>query len=194
MFGSVPEGVTSPTMVVTLMNTGKGALTFSSNPTITGTNASDFAITAATCSTASQVAGGSSCTVTLTFKPSTMGAESASLNFADNANPNTQSVMLSGTGTAPAPVVILSTADLQFGPVPKGTTSMPMTVSLTNTADLLQQRDHHGHECRRLQRRERHEHHLRGSLSGRSRIELHDPNRVYTFHLWHGKRHAQLLR
>jgi len=134
-FGSVPQGVTSPTMTVTLMNTGKGSLTFTSNPAISGTNAADFAITAATCSTVNQVGAGGSCTVTLTFKPSTMNAESASLNFADNATPSPQSVALTGTGTAPAPVVVFSTPQVNFGPVAKGTTSMSMNVGVMNSGN-----------------------------------------------------------
>jgi Protein of unknown function (DUF3443)/Cep192 domain 4 len=131
-FGSIPQGVTSPSMMVTLKNTGSASLSFSSNPSLSGTNAADFAITAATCSTANQVVAGGTCTVTLTFTPSTMGMESASLGFADNAKPSTQTVPLTGTGTAPAPVVSLSTLSLAFGPVAMGTTSQPMTVTLTN--------------------------------------------------------------
>lgn len=130
-FGSVPQGVTSPSMMVTLNNTGTASLTFSGAPTLSGTNANDFAITATTCSTANQVAAGSSCTVTLTFKPATMSMESASLGFADNATPSAQSVALSGTGTAPAPVASLP-ASISFGPVPKGTTSAPLAVTLMN--------------------------------------------------------------
>jgi Protein of unknown function (DUF3443)/Cep192 domain 4 len=134
-FGSVPQGVTSPSMMVTLKNTGSASLSFSSNPSLSGTNAADFAITAATCSTANQVVAAGTCTVSLTFTPSTMAMESASLGFADNANPSTQTVPLTGTGTAPAPVVSLSTPSLAFGPVAQGTTSPAMTVTLTNTGN-----------------------------------------------------------
>ncbi|HKO04444.1 MAG TPA: DUF3443 family protein, partial [Candidatus Acidoferrales bacterium] len=95
-FGPVPEGTTSAPMTVTLTNVGSASLTFTSNPGLSGANAADFAITAATCSTASQVAAGANCTVTLTFKPSTAAGESASLGFADNASPSSQSVALSG--------------------------------------------------------------------------------------------------
>jgi len=95
-FGPVTKGVTSAPMTVTLTNTGTESLTFSSNPSLAGTNMADFAITGATCSTASQVAVNATCTVTLTFTPSAMSMETASLNFADNASPSTQSVALTG--------------------------------------------------------------------------------------------------
>ncbi|HUJ40820.1 MAG TPA: DUF3443 family protein [Candidatus Acidoferrales bacterium] len=134
-FGSIPQGLTSPVMMVTLTNTGTAPLTFTSTPSVSGTNHSDFLITASTCSTASQVAANSSCMVSLTFTPSTMTAESASLDFNDNASPSMQSVPLSGTGTAAAPVVSLSTNTLAFGPVMQGTTSAPLTVTVTNNGN-----------------------------------------------------------
>ena len=134
-FGSIPQGITSPGMTVMLRNSGTATLTFTSNPTVTGTNQADFAITSATCSTATQVPANGTCTVTLTFTPSTMTSESASLNFSDNASPSMQSVMLTGTGTAPAPIVSLSTMLVAFGPVPQGTTSAQMTVMVTNTGN-----------------------------------------------------------
>jgi hypothetical protein len=133
-FGSVPQGGTSPVMTVTLKNTGGGPLTFTSNPAVTGANAADFVITSSTCSTASMVAAGATCTVMLTFKPSTMAAESASLTFADNASNSPQSVSLTGTGTsgAAAPVVSLP-ASVPFGSVAQGIASTPVTVTLMNT-------------------------------------------------------------
>ena len=98
-FNMVPVTPASSQMVVTFKNTGNVNLTFSSNPNVTGTNAADFAITAATCSTGSPVAPNATCTVTVTFTPNnTATAESASLNFADDANPAAQVVTLTGTG------------------------------------------------------------------------------------------------
>ena len=98
-FSSVPLNPGNASMAVTLTNSGGAPLTFTSNPSINGTNAADFAITVATCSTAASVAAGASCTVTVVFTPATSAiAETASLNFADNATPGTQTVPLSGTG------------------------------------------------------------------------------------------------
>lgn len=105
-FGPVGKGVMSGPMTVTLMNTGSASLTFSSNPAVTGANATDFSITAATtCSTANPVVAGMSCAVTVIFTPSTTAGENASLNFADNATPSAQSVALGGTGAVAVPNV-----------------------------------------------------------------------------------------
>src|SRR5208282_4392435 len=131
-FGPVPEGATSTAMTVILMNVGTESLIFTSSPAITGTNEADFAITGATCSTASPLITNASCTVTVTFKPSTTSAETAALGFADNATPGSQSVSLTGTGTAPAPVVNLP-ASIPFGGVtPVGTPSGTGTATLIN--------------------------------------------------------------
>ncbi|HMD30446.1 MAG TPA: DUF3443 family protein [Candidatus Acidoferrales bacterium] len=131
-FGNVAQGTTSAAMTATLTNTGTAPLSFTANPAISGTNAADFSIAAVTCSTANQVAANASCAVMITLKPSTAAAESATLTFVDNAANSPQTVALSGTGTAPAPVVTLPTT-LPFSLVPKGTTSATLTVTLMNT-------------------------------------------------------------
>jgi hypothetical protein len=98
-FGSVPVTPGSAQKTVTLTNTGAASLTFTSDPSLTGANERDFAVAASTCSPTEPVAVGTSCTVTLTFTPAALGeAESATLNFADNATPSTQAVPITGTG------------------------------------------------------------------------------------------------
>ena len=137
-FGSVPEYTPSGSMNVTLTNNGIFPLNFSSAPSVSGT--SDFAVTGGTCAVGTPVAAyGGSCTVTLTFTPSTVGMESATLNFSDNAMPATQSAMLTGTGTPPpAPAVMLSPTALAFGVVPVGMNStLSVTVKNTGNAALF---------------------------------------------------------
>ena len=92
--------MTSSPLTVSLDNNGNASLTFTANPKITGTNAADFSIFSSTCSTANSVTAGSSCAVQVTFKPSTTGMESASLNFSDNASPAMQTVPLTGGATS----------------------------------------------------------------------------------------------
>jgi len=142
-FGTVPIGTPSATVTVTLMNTGNGALIFSAAPNVTGPNMTDFAITGDTCThSGMSVAAGGNCAVTLVFTPTatpaagaTTAAESATLNFADNASPAMQTVSLSGTGTLPV-VTFTPTAavGVNFGAVVPGMTSAAMTVTLAVTA------------------------------------------------------------
>jgi hypothetical protein len=46
----------------------------------------------------SSLAAGKSCTISVTFTPSVLGAESATLNVNDSANNSPQQVSLTGTG------------------------------------------------------------------------------------------------
>jgi hypothetical protein len=121
--------ITSAPQAETVTNTGTGNLTFST-VTIGGTNPSDFAMSADTC-TGVTVTPNNACTVSVTFTPSATGSRSASLNFADNANGSPQTVGLSGTGTAP--LVSLSTAGLSFANQLINTSSASQVETVTNT-------------------------------------------------------------
>lgn len=99
-FGSVTAGTASAGYTVGLSNTGTAALTISAI-SISGANAGDFSQTN-TCG--SSLAVNASCTISVVFTPSTVGAESATLNIADNAVGSPQTVALSGTGLTPPPV------------------------------------------------------------------------------------------
>jgi len=129
-FGNQPLSTTSAAQPETVTNTGTVNLTIST-VTMGGTNASDFAKSADTCTGATVTPNGT-CAVSVTFAPSATGTRSASLNFNDNASGSPQTVSLSGTGTAPT--VSLS-APPTFPSEPVGTTSPSQTVTLTNTAN-----------------------------------------------------------
>jgi len=124
-FGTLAVGLTSPVEKVTLTNVGATAITISSIA-VTGAEAADFPETATTCG--SSLAAAASCTVSLTFKPSTTGARSANLTVTDNAAGSPQQVPLSGTGTTAE----LTPTSLSFGSVKVGTTSAAKTVTLKN--------------------------------------------------------------
>jgi YVTN family beta-propeller protein len=132
-FGSQPQGLKSAAMSVTITNTGNANLTFT-GVALSGANAADFAISADTCNGAS-VAATTTCSVSVTFTPSTAGAESASLQFTDNASGSPQNVGLTGTGIAPAPVFSPSASTLPFGSQPDGVKTSAMTVTVTNTGN-----------------------------------------------------------
>ncbi|MGO9590578.1 MAG: choice-of-anchor D domain-containing protein, partial [Candidatus Acidiferrales bacterium] len=124
-FGTLAVGLTSAVKKVTLTNIGTTALTINSIA-VTGAEATDFPETTTTCG--STLAAAKSCTVSLTFKPSTTGARSANLTVTDNASGSPQQVPLSGTGTTAE----ISPVSLSFGSVTVGTTSAVKTVTLKN--------------------------------------------------------------
>lgn len=121
-------GTTSGAKTVTLTNTGTSALTIS-GISVTGTNASDFTQTN---NCATSLAISSTCTINVSFSPGANGSRTASVNIADNAPGGSQSIALSGTGAATAPVLSLSSASLAFGSQTVGTSSTSQTITLTS--------------------------------------------------------------
>ena len=128
-FGNQTVGTVSAPQSVTVTNSGASNLTIST-VTLTGANAADFTKATDTC-TGAIVAPAGTCAVSLTFKPSITGAESATLNIADNASGSPQTVPLTGTGVVPG--VTLAPTSLSFGSVLVATVSTPQSVTVTNT-------------------------------------------------------------
>ena len=81
----------------------------------------------------STLQAGSSCTVSVTFSPSTSGAVMGSLNINDNSgNAGTaQTIVLNGTGTTPA--ATFTPTSVSFSPTVIGTTSSAKTITLQST-------------------------------------------------------------
>ena len=93
-FGNVPVGTTSGMLNATLMN--KGAAAFSINSiTLTGTGATYFAKSS---NCGATLAAGASCTIGVTFKPTTTFSKSAKISIATSATTRPLSVTLSGKG------------------------------------------------------------------------------------------------
>jgi trimeric autotransporter adhesin len=87
---------TSVTKTITLSNPGATALS-TTGMSVTGTNAAQFLITpGSNCS--SSLAAGSSCTISVTFRPLAKVSYSAASKVADNTQPGSQTVPLLGTG------------------------------------------------------------------------------------------------
>jgi hypothetical protein len=127
-------GTTSTPKLVTLSNTGNAALQVNSL-SISGTNASDFALASGgSCAAGGSVAAGSNCTVALSFTPAITSTRSASLTINHNATGSPTLVALSGTGTAvPQATIALNKNALAFADQALTTTSMAQTVTVSNT-------------------------------------------------------------
>jgi probable HAF family extracellular repeat protein len=91
-FAPVTVGMTSPAQIVTLTNVGTTTLRITA-VAITGSNAADFVQTH-TC--ASSLAAGASCSISVTFKPTTPGLRNAALSVSDNAGGSPQTVSICG--------------------------------------------------------------------------------------------------
>jgi len=126
-FGSVTLGNTA-SQTVTLTNSGGSALNISavsSNGDFTNHN-----------NCPSSLAAGGSCTLTVTFTPSAVGARSGTLSVSDDASGSPQQATLSGTGVnTPVPGASLSSANVVFGSLVVNTTSAAQALTLTNTGN-----------------------------------------------------------
>lgn len=111
----------SPPLTVTVNNFGTTGLAISSTE-ITGADYSQTSTCPGT------LAGGKSCTISVTFTPVTSGVRTGTLTVTDSDPSGSQTVALSGTGTN----VTLSPALLNFGAYAVGMSSAPKTATLTN--------------------------------------------------------------
>ncbi|WP_344504603.1 choice-of-anchor D domain-containing protein [Dactylosporangium maewongense] len=122
-FGSVATGGASAAQAVTVTNSGTA-----SAPVGTIAVSGDFTQTN-TCGTS--IAAGSSCTVSVTFRPSAAGTRTGNLSV--TAAGVTSTVPLSGTGVAPGPVINADPGSLSFAGTVVGASAPTQTVTFTNS-------------------------------------------------------------
>jgi hypothetical protein len=124
-FGNQAVNQTSAAKTVTLTNAVTGPLTISNIQAST-----PFAVSSTTCG--STLPAGKTCTVSVTFTPTALGAAKGKLSFTDNAPNSPQTASLTGTGAEPA---IITPASASYGDQKVGTTSAPKTFTLANNQD-----------------------------------------------------------
>ncbi|MGO9125626.1 MAG: choice-of-anchor D domain-containing protein [Terriglobales bacterium] len=119
-FAAQAVATTSPAQKITLKNTGSESASLS----ISGSG--DFAQTN-TCG--GSLSAGDSCTVSVTFTPTNVGAIDGTVTVTDAAYNSPQIIALSGSAAAP---LTLTPASLAFGNVAVGATSPAKTATVTN--------------------------------------------------------------
>lgn len=122
-FGSVQIGTTSSELSITVQNLGAAATSIS-NISV----AAPFAIASNACGT--QLAGDTSCQLTIVFSPTQATTSAGTLTLTDSTG--TQTATLAGTGVA-APSDTLSPTTLTFPSTAVGQASTTQTVTLTNS-------------------------------------------------------------
>jgi Abnormal spindle-like microcephaly-assoc'd, ASPM-SPD-2-Hydin len=129
-FGSEAVGTTSTAQTVTLTNGQSTALTIN-NIFGGGSDPGDFK-QSNDCGTS--VPAGDSCTINISFDPTTTGTRTATLSVSDSATNSPQVVTLTGAGTSGATITV-SPASINFGNQATGTTSAATPVTVTNTGN-----------------------------------------------------------
>jgi len=121
-FGNEVLGTTSAGKIVTVTNISSSSVSISSI-----VPSGDFAIPAKTCG--STLAGGAHCSITVTYKPSVLGAVAGDVTIAYGAIGSPDRLSLSGIGLSP---IAASPSSLAFGTVTVGSTSAAKTLTLKN--------------------------------------------------------------
>ena len=127
-FGNQFVNATSTATVVTLQNNQTVPLTIAGISTT-----KNFAQTSTCPLSPNTLAAGANCAISVTFTPMVTGSLSGTLTVSDNAPNSTQTVQLTGTGTAP---VSLSNATLSFPSQIVTTTSAGKSVTLKNNQTI----------------------------------------------------------
>ena len=155
-FGAIIMPNTSAPQTVTLTNNTNATIAFTSAtiPVATATPAAaatDYVVSANTCAAGipAGVAPANQCTVSVTFKPSVVGPETATLDLTDADSTSPQKIALSGTGTntppdftitatapAPSPVKAGSPATFTVTVTPIGGFSSAVTIACVEPAGL----------------------------------------------------------
>jgi hypothetical protein len=136
MFGSSTIGIAAPTQSLLLSSTGDQALSVNAIK-ITGLNAADFT-EIDNCNAPTVLKRNTSCLITLNFTPTASGSRLAQFTVEDNAPGSPQSVPLTGAGLGappPAPAITFTPGILNFSVPSKGSTSLPLSVTLTNSGN-----------------------------------------------------------
>ena len=121
-FSGTIIGQTSAAQTVQLTNSGGVPLT-----SIAAVAGGPYQV-ASNCGT--QLAAGSTCSLSVTFAPTAAGTQTGALTVTDSLK--SQTVALSGTGLQP-PVFAVSPASFTFSSQPLGVASTPQTLTVSNT-------------------------------------------------------------
>jgi sugar lactone lactonase YvrE len=129
-FLAQPVNIASTPQTVTLINNGNAALTGIAI-SLTGTGAAAFSLAPAGTCTASLPLG-QSCTINVTFTPTTVATSNAAITIADNALGAPQTVTLTGTGQLGTPTDTLTPTTLTFANQLVGVASAAQDVMVSN--------------------------------------------------------------
>lgn len=131
-FPGTVDGSESAQETVAITNTGDANLQLG-DEAISGTSAGQFRIAASDCANRVLVPGGA-CTAALRFRPTSVGAKSATYSITSNAAGSPHTVALSGTGlTKPAPVFAAAPSSVAFGARQIGAPAATQQITVTNS-------------------------------------------------------------
>ena len=131
---SSPLNVSSAAQTLNVTNTGAASL-FINSISLGGTTPGQFTQTN-NCPIGGALAAGATCSVSVTFRPTSSSPVTKSQTLTFNVAAPANSVTVQLTGTVVVPTYSISPASLDFGTQGINTTSVAQTVTVTNTSNL----------------------------------------------------------
>ncbi len=130
-FGNQAVNAASAAKNFTLTNTFGSPITIAS----IATKLADYSVSSTCPASPNTLASNATCTVSVTFQPTTTGAREDTLTVTHNAPGSPTTAALSGTGTSSAPLggVTFTPTTYNFGTVAPGSSSAANTFTLSNT-------------------------------------------------------------
>jgi large repetitive protein len=134
-FPNTTMGATSPAQDVTVMNLGDAPLTITA---ISSTGNYSLGGSDTSCSlTGVSLNPATSCVLGIEFIPTTGGTASGSVVLADNANPASQTIALTGTSALPTEAYTLTVTTSAVSMAPGGTVPATLTLNSSNYAGTV---------------------------------------------------------
>ncbi len=131
-FGDQAVNLTSSAATIVLSNTASASLPITSIA-ISGGTPAQFSLSH---DCGASVAGGSTCTISVTFKPTSTGPKTANITVTAGSGQGIRSVALSGTGVQAAAYSVTPSA-LKFGNVVRNTISSAQSFTISNTGTVV---------------------------------------------------------
>ena len=137
-FGTQLIGTPTAAQFVTLTNNTSSSVTLTLPPTFVGGNASDFTATGTGGTCGASLAAGVSCTVGVTFTPSSAGARAVTMKIIDSLDTAAHpiQVALTGTGSATISAITFSPTSLTFAGQLLTSTSAGQTLTVSNPSTV----------------------------------------------------------
>ncbi|RJP55016.1 MAG: choice-of-anchor D domain-containing protein [Anaerolineaceae bacterium] len=142
-FGNVIVGITSPTQTITIRNTGSTDVTLGMITVTTTTATKEFVLKDVKCINGQILAPNDACSLAVSFKPSSLGYKSGSVNILNSESATPTVVSLSGYGIAGTNLLLAPNFDLPFTkPIPwkgdpKETLYLPKSVDCSISVSPL---------------------------------------------------------
>ncbi len=128
-FGNTTVGTTSTARTVTLLNNGTAPITLTA---ASSTNAVEF-LTTTDCAIPGTLAGGASCSYTVSFHPQALSLRGGQLSISSNSPNGTQMVALSGTGVASLPSPSPSSSPSPAPSTSPNPSAAPLALTVTSS-------------------------------------------------------------